>query len=136
MSRIVGVVNDRLWPLLPLKISGVAANYWVMVDTGFEGHLMVSDAERPRLRVARTSLMAAGTNADGTSSLVPVGRVILDWFGTTLTMHAHVPNLTMVDGESYRGDPIVGILGLFMMQGQRLTIDFYPGREVVLEAVP
>lgn len=136
MSRIDGFVSDLVWPLLPLQVDGVTDRLWVFVDTGFDGYLMVPDSERQRLRIARTSLMAAGTNADGTSSFVPVGRLTLDWFGSRLTVRAHIPNATMVDGETFRGAPIVGILGLSMLQGSRLTVEFYPNRSVVLETIP
>src|SRR6478735_9942275 len=106
MPVIRGVVSDRLWPLVPLEVSGSTGPFWAVIDTGFEGYLMAPDRERARLRVARTSLMMAGVSADGTASLVPQGRIAIRWFGATIMVRAHVPPATMVDGESHRGDPI------------------------------
>lgn len=136
MAQIVGVVSDRLWPLIPLVASGVRGKLWALVDTGFEGHLSVPERERLRLAVARTSLMAAGTNFDGSSSLVAVGRLTLEWFGATITVRTLVPAATIVDGETHHGDPIVGIVGQHLLQGLRLTVEFYPGRSVILERAP
>ncbi|MGQ0673993.1 MAG: hypothetical protein ACT4N2_14105 [Hyphomicrobium sp.] len=133
MTQIVGVVSDRLWPLLPLAVSGMRGTLWALVDTGFEGSLMVPESERQRLRLVRTSLMASGVNADGTSSLVSVGRVTLDWLGATITVRTHVPSTTMIDGEMHYRSPIVGMIGLHLLQGLRLSFDLYPGRPVIVE---
>jgi predicted aspartyl protease len=54
MTVFGGAINDRLWPLMPLVVSGDRISFWALIDTGFEGYLMVPDHERGRLRVART----------------------------------------------------------------------------------
>jgi len=133
MTQIVGVVSDRLWLLVPLVVSGGSDKMWAVVDTGFEGYLMVPESERGRLRIARTSLMAPGTNADGSSSLMPLGRTSLQWLSAPIMIETHVPSSTMVDGMFHDGDPIVGIIGLYLLQGLRLTAELYPGRNVALE---
>lgn len=136
MTKIVGVVSDRLWLLVPLVASGVSDKLWAVVDTGFEGYLMVPESVRVRLRIARTSLLATGTNADGSSSLVPLGRLSLQWLASPVTTEAHVPATTMVDGMLHNGEPIVGIVGLYLLQGLRLTVELYPGRAVMLDRAP
>lgn len=131
----MGVVSDRLWPLIPLAPSGVTGTFWALVDTGFEGHLMVPESERARLRVVRSPILARGTNADGSENLMTVGRTTLDWFGSPLAVNTLVAGTTTVEGVMHDGDPIVGIVGLYLLQSLRVTADLYPGYPVTIERI-
>jgi predicted aspartyl protease len=130
MDELKGEISDRLWPLVPLR-SG-AGSLWALVDTGFEGYLMTSAAEATRHGATRTSRFASSINADGSESVVPMGRLRLEWLGRQITVEAHLSANFALDGTTHAGTPVTAIIGLYLLQGLRLTFDLYPGRAVTI----
>jgi clan AA aspartic protease len=109
---MLGHVNSRLEPLLPLTLqgeNGLAHDLIAVVDTGFTGELSV--AEDVLIALGLTDI-SNGTfvMADGTVTLARIYSATIDWSGQ--------PRRIRINAVS--GEPLVGAK---LLEGHRLCID-------------
>ncbi len=122
---IQGVVSRTLVPTVKLVLVGIGAQEIEIeaeVDTGFNGGLSLP-LERMRSLgwIYRTE--EAVIFADGREDRVDIYRGIVLWQGT--------PRLVFVMAAEAKPPLGVGLLG-----GNRLTIDFHPGGQVLILPLP
>lgn len=121
---ITGVVSADGQPLVTLTVRGPVGEWTfdAQIDTGFDGDLTLPPEVIAHLGLRWT---------ERTETTLADGRVVefdsyvgqIDWDGSTRT----------IDIEDTDVDPLVG-LGL--LAGHRLTIDFRPGGAVAVEPLP
>lgn len=83
----------------------------VWVDTGFTGELVMPQSDIDRLRL-KPGLMVRAVMADGRNSRLKTYAAWIEWFGETLEV------------EVIAGEGQVTLLGVGLMLGRRLTVDY------------
>jgi len=122
---IQGVVSRELVPTLKIALVGIEAQEFEIdaeIDTGFNGDLSL-----PLERIVSLGWIHRGDESvvlgDGREARVDVYRGIVLWRGT--------PRLVFVMAAEAKALVGVGLLG-----GNRLTIDFHPGGQVSISPLP
>lgn len=117
---IVGQVRDYL-PRVTLDLPGASGPFPVefIVDTGFEGDLTLPLNVLQRLE-AEPLFLSLRSLADGTLRECPVYRFVMDW------------------GDEARTVEVIGLehnplLGVLLLEGCHLDLDFSEGAEVIIE---
>ena len=132
-----GSVDDRKRPLVRIETPGFIDPLVALVDTGFNGALLIDEAQAARLgfSVARDSIrpvqLASQRNED-----FMVGRGSFLWLGERRTITAHV----LIETQSERRARNVRkteeeiLIGTDLLSDCRLEIDF-PARKVLISKV-
>lgn len=116
------VAADGSEPVVPLTMfsaNGRVVNLEAVVDTGFNGEIILPTELIRRLGYRYVGT-AGGVLADGSGSE-------MDYCSGSLSWHGEKLEVVVLAGE---GAPLVG-MGL--LEGSRLTVDAVPGGEVVIE---
>ena len=132
VSKLVGIVDSQLRPIVRITIAGKRKSFPAWIDLGFEGELVLPFSERDRLEVETTSEVVDVVLGDGTPALMPLGRLPIRIFG-----RRHVARVLLsTDREpaldESSGQPL-GLIGLGLLGGTRLTVDLVAQGNVVLE---
>jgi clan AA aspartic protease len=122
---MTGTVTAGLQATLDLEVlgsPGASHKIEAVIDTGFDGELLL-----PRTLIAALALTRQGTIhaklADGT-------RVVLDYYEPFIVWHGRPRTVKVLDLGS------VALVGMELLQGNRLTIDAAPGGAVIIEVLP
>ena len=108
-----GRVDDGARALLPIRLGGPnqRATIEAWIDTAFTGDLVVPRQVIVDLELAQTGAVPA-LLADGVRTEVATYEVNLEWFGQS------------INAEVIASDAARPLLGLHLLIGHRLTIDY------------
>ena len=126
------MVDGLLRPVVRIAISGQTRSFPAWIDLGFEGELVMPRAEARRLGVAVTNQQLNVILGDGSTTLMPLGRLKIRWLGRARQIRVLIssdpePSLDEATGEA------VALVGLGLLRGSRLTIDLTPGGGILIE---
>jgi predicted aspartyl protease len=132
LSEVVGHVDLRNRPLANISISGREDAVLALIDTGFNGHLLMHEDVAEQFGLVMTGAAArvelAGRELRQFS--VADGRIL--WFGEL----RQVPVLISADESPRRGgpdEPLV-LLGTALLNPHKLIVDFERRRVVIAQA--
>jgi hypothetical protein len=81
LSEVIGHVDPRGRPIISMSILGEEDAFPVIVDTGFNGGLLLHDSEIIRHRCELTGLNVPIELADRASRMLMLARTRIIWFG-------------------------------------------------------
>jgi predicted aspartyl protease len=122
VAKVIGSIDARGRPVV--RVDGNDDSLLVVVDTGFNGDLMVT------LEAARSLGIVVGADetnvelGDGTVARVYEARTTIDWLGEQRSVRVLVSSAWRSGGD----DP-VGLLGTELLKPHLLLVDF--GKDTV-----
>ena len=122
---IEGTINAKHEAVMDIRIQGPdgrTLDIEAVVDTGFNGFLMVSPEVATELALPFVNMMR-GILADGSWVDYPVHDATVLWDGQLIDVEADITGST----------PLIGML---LLDGYRLTIDVEIGGGVFIQAKP
>jgi clan AA aspartic protease len=117
MVKMIGSVDQRGRPVI--RIEGKQDSVLVLVDTGFNGHLMMTRSAAMLLGVGPISKETEVKLADGHVAQVFEARAMIAWLGGERQVHVLVSDDWMTIG-----DEPAGLLGTDLLAPHLLRIDF------------
>ena len=120
MAKVIGAVDLRGRPVI--RIEGKQDSILVVVDTGFNGDLMVSRDAARLLGVDPISTEAEIELGDGRTGRVNEARATITWLEQQRRIRVLV-----ADDWAATGDAPVGLLGTDLLAPHLLLIDFTAG---------
>lgn len=126
MPEIVGSVTDLMEPLIHLDVSGAEDPLPVVVDTGFNGWVLLSS--EGTVGVSGLDLSEAKTHdltlADGTTVTALLTTVEIRWLAEKRVVPLFV--VQRVEGKGSRGvrSNRAGVIGTSLLGNCRLNVDF------------
>jgi predicted aspartyl protease len=132
LSDIIGHVDARNRPLVLLSILGEEDAFPVIVDSGFNGELLLHDDAIIRHRCELTGLNEPIELADKASRLLMVARAQIIWFGQSRGVDVLIG--TTQSSRAATADEPIGLLGTRLLSPHKLTVDFASRRVVVSES--
>lgn len=119
--RIKGIINDKLAPIIRIDIEGSKEQIETILDTGFNGELML-----PKKTIEKLNLEWCGKEdywvASGETITTDVYKGHLNWFGKTGT----------VEVMSTSAD--LGLLGMQLLSSCMISINV-PEKELFIEKI-
>ena len=125
MPTIEGHIDDQGMPLIDLQLIPSRSALTALLDTGFDGELLVyyDDLRRAGIEVAADRIVQARL-ADGSDATLLGAPLIIDWFGELRPVRADiVPAIRPANAR-----PLVGCR---LLRDSRLEIDFPRGTVLV-----
>lgn len=131
LSDIIGHVDARGRPIVSLPTLDQEDEFLVVVDTGFNGTLLLHDGDIARRKCDITRLEETVEFADRERRALLLGRSQIIWFGQLL----HVDVLISPPNRSRAAmaDEPIGLLGTALLSPHKLTVDFAARRVVITE---
>lgn len=124
---MIGSVDDRGRPVVRLR--GVAEDdVLVVIDTGFNGYLMVTRQAASAFGVAPIGRVTTVELGDGTTATVLRGRTTISWLG-----ERRLIDVLVADAWTPLPDAPEGLLGTALLAPHMLHVDF-AARTVEIEA--
>lgn len=130
MSEIVGHVDARDRPIVSLSLPGADDGLLVIVDTAFNGQLLIHDIDAARLKCGSSRVELRVEFADRRSRVLKRARGSIVWFGREQSVDVWMsaePQRTAMPDEP------VGLLGTGLLNPHRLVVDFATRRVVITE---
>jgi predicted aspartyl protease len=130
LSEIIGHVDSRDRPIVSLTLPGQDDSLLVIVDTGFNGQLLIRDNDAARLNCGSARVELTVEMADRRSRVLKRARGSIFWFGRQRNVDV------WLSAEPHRAalpEEPVGLLGTGLLSPHRLTIDFASRRAVINE---
>ena len=131
MSEIIGHVDARDRPIVSLSVPGQEDQFLVIVDTGFNGQLLIHDAAATRLNCESRRVDVRVEFADRGSRILDLGRGSIVWFGRHQEVDVWIT--TAEPGRTTTADQPIGLLGTGLLSPHKLTVDFATRRVVISE---
>jgi hypothetical protein len=125
-ATMSGGVDQLLRPLLRLKIGTADDELLTMIDTGFNGQLLMTTGQASRFGIHAGDVLDIVTLADGSEALVYNCAVPIEWFGRTRMVTAFV---SPAPSDAPHGDAPLALLGNRLIAPDCLEIHF--GRQTV-----
>ena len=122
---IQGVVNRDKTPTVPISVLDGERNAHpirAIVDTGFEGDLMLPGSFIRRVGLARSSERSV-VLADGSHAAVQSYAATVSWMGR------ETPVIVLESESQY-------LLGVSLLWGSKMTMAFEEGGSIVIEDLP
>jgi clan AA aspartic protease len=122
---MTGIVTAGLQARLDLEVLGSSGGWHVVeavIDTGFDGELMLSGA-----LIAALGLASLGTYH---ANLAHGKRTILKYYEATVMWHGRRRRIEVLESGG------VSLLGMELLQGSRLILDVAPTGSVTIEELP
>ena len=120
MAKVIGSVDLRGRPVI--RIDGKHESLLFVVDTGFNGALMVGREAARALAIDPITRETDVELGDGKTVLVNEGRATIQWMGQSRRVRVFVSNDWLPSDD----DP-VGLLGTDLLAPHLLLIDFASG---------
>lgn len=131
-NNITGRVDDRLRPVVHIRMADSDAVFLARIDTAFEGSLLLDLEESRRLGLARTPFVKRRMLADGTDLTTSKWRGRIEWTdGVRTTDEFELCLIEDCPRDSATGLPI-GLIGTDLLSGHKLTIEMIIGGAVHL----
>lgn len=121
---IVGIVNEKLQAVIRLPLrgeSGVSHQVETVLDTGFNGALMLPHALFETLKVEPETDIVVQL-ADGSNTVMNVYVILVDWDG-----EAREVSVLEAEGDA--------LLGMALLENQRVTMEVRAGGRIGIEAL-
>lgn len=123
---MIGSIDDRGRPLLRLRVNGRDDEILLLVDTGFNGSVLLSERDAVEWGVQVLSTERDAELGDRSVVRVKQGVVSLYWWGAlkvinveiTTGLEGRVPRASRTEGEP------AGLLGTYLITPDILEIDF------------
>jgi len=131
LADIIGHVDNRDRPIVLLSVDGLEDGFPVIVDTGFNGELLINHTEIPRLQCTMTGVEAPVEFANKERRTIVFARSRILWFGRAQDVRVWVTDTE--PGRAAAPDEPVGLLGTALLNPHRLTVDFATRRVVISE---
>lgn len=116
MAKVMGSVDDRGRPVVRIEAGD---GLLLVIDTGFNGDLMITRAAATAIGVTPVSREMDVELGDGSIGRVHQGRVQLPWLGEDRAVRVLVSN-----AWTTTGDEPVGLIGTELLTPHLLLIDF------------
>lgn len=117
MAQVVGSVDNRGRPLV--RLPAIEDDLLLMIDTGFNGDLMLSRAGAKHLGLAVSGETTSVELGDGSSGYVYTIQMTIEWLSVRRTIDVLVPDIWRPTGD----DP-VGLIGTKLLTPHLLLVDF------------
>jgi predicted aspartyl protease len=131
LGDIIGHVDNRDRPIVLLSVDGMEDGFPVIVDTGFNGELLINDTEISRLQCRMTGVEAPIEFANKERRTIVFARSRVVWFGRAQDVRVWVT--AAEPDRAAAADEPVGLLGTALLKPHRLTVDFATRRVVISE---
>lgn len=125
MAKVIGSVDDRGRPIVRLDLT--RESLLLVVDTGFNGDLLVTRSAADLLGVTPTARETDVELGDGTIASLNQGRAVVPWLGSQ-----RVVRVLVSDTWTTTPDAPVGLLGTDLLTPHLLLVDF-DARSVEIE---
>jgi predicted aspartyl protease len=121
LSEIVGHVDARDRPLMRVALPDGDQSFLAVVDTGFNGWLMMEATDARNLKFALSDASTSVELAEGGRKRVEIARGEIMWFG-----RCHPIEVFVSTGERARAaaDEPIALVGTRLLSPHRLEIDF------------
>ncbi len=126
---MLGSVDARGRPCLRVDLLGARAGFLAVLDTGFNGELMMSGAAAAKCGFSISSVQTRVEVAAGSTAVVNEARGTVVWMG----VQRHVEVLVHRQQPPVIADEPVALIGTRLLTPHRLTIDFDAGTVEVAE---
>jgi predicted aspartyl protease len=117
MEKMIGSVDHLGRPVL--QIEGKNDHFLVLVDTGFNGDLLVTEAASRALGAIQHGLVTTLELGDGSRTKVLQARATIPWIERN-----RVVKVFIAKNWHPTGDNPVGLLGTALIAPHRLVVDF------------
>lgn len=117
MAKVTGSVDDRGRPVV--RIEGKTDSFLLVVDTGFNGDLMISRSAADTLGMTLSDDETSVELGDGTTASVFEGRTTIPWLGAERRVRVLVSDTWQPSNEVPSG-----LLGTELMTPHLLFVDF------------
>ena len=124
MVEQIGHVDSRGRPLLRVEIPARDDALLVLVDTGFNGEVMLSRAVALQLGLVLHDIRSIVQLADGRTRTVQSASVVIVWLGQTRRVEVLA---TGHSGVSIDPDEPTTLIGTALLSPHQLKIDFDAG---------
>lgn len=121
VATVVGSVDQRRRPIIRLQISGARDDVVALLDTGFNGELLVAQQDVQRLGVNVRPLSSQAIMGDGSVVEVRRGDCSIMWLGSTRRTEVLVSSVFV--RAKLADDPVV-LIGTQLLSPNLLLIDF------------
>ena len=101
----------------------------VIVDTGFNGQLLINDTEIARLKCEIIGVDVPVEFANRERRMLSLARTRIVWFGRPQDVHVWIT--TAEPARAAVPDEPVGLLGTAILNPHKLTVDFAARRVVI-----
>lgn len=130
MANLLGSIDLQLRPLVRIRFASFRDDVVAMLDTGFNGELMINISDVDSLGVTLSPLKVRVTLAGGQRAEARQGEVQIEWMGQVRRVGVFVSE---TEASLHRdGDPIA-LIGTRLLAPHLLLIDFDAG-SVEIEA--
>jgi len=133
LSEILGHVDARDRPIVSLSVPDQEDGIPVVIDTGFNGELLIHSTDIDRIGCNLTDLTVTAEFAGRQRQLLNRARGRLVWFGRQRDVDVLVA-MTNAPRSPTADEPI-GLLGTALLSPHTLTVDFAARRVVIRESV-
>lgn len=121
MPKVLGAIDDRGRPVIRVELTESEDSFLAIVDTGFNGELMIAEYDARALGFAVGSEFRSVRLAIDVAQAVRAGSAAINWFGAP----RQVDVLNSADEPSTRrADEPVALTGTGLLTPHLLTIDF------------
>lgn len=120
VAKLQGHVDALGRPIVALVSLATGDPFIALIDTGFNGWLMVSGADAPTLGVRFIQDFETLRMADGRSVQVRSGRLVVEWLGRRREIEVFVSDEPSQAGE---GQPIA-LIGAELLVPHLLMVDY------------
>jgi hypothetical protein len=131
LSEIIGHVDAQDRPIVSLSAPDQEDSFPVVIDTGFNGQLLIYSTEIARFRCEHTDLTVTAEFADRQRHLLSRARSRIIWFGGPRAVDVLIA--TADQPRSAPTDEPIGLLGTGLLSPHKLTVDFARRRVVIDE---
>jgi predicted aspartyl protease len=131
MPEVRGGVDQRGRPLVRIKFIGFDDELVAMVDTGFNGELLMSENDAAAWGIIPVGIAAKLELGDGSKIIAGRGTAAISWMGKR---HAIAVQITPSAKGKRRPDEPVALIGTRLLAQDILEINF-PAQSVVIRQV-
>jgi len=131
LAEIIGHVDARNRPIVRLSIAGLEDDVPAIVDTGFNGELLINESDVGRFQLRLHDFKETVELADRRQELLPHGTGRVLWFGRLRSV-----NVFIAQGDQPRAarpDEPVALLGTALLSPHKLTVDFATRRVFITD---
>ena len=120
MAKLTGSVDDMGRPLVRIGIKGLPDDVLVIVDTGFNGDLMMGFLAAQQMKVAINEVRVQVELGTGQTETVRNGTLSILWMG-----QGHLARVLVSDTwPAPKGDAPVALVGTRLLRPHLLLVDF------------
>jgi hypothetical protein len=131
LAEIIGHVDPRDRPIISLMVPDREDAFPVVVDTGFNGELLIYEPDIHRFECEFLDLESSVEFADRERRTIPLARTRIIWFGRFQMVRVWITPAET--GRTAAPDEPVGLLGTALLKPHRLNVDFATRRVVISE---